>query len=807
SALSLAGPLEKDNDNTLYAFDGWKDNTTGDRYSVGEEVNLVSDMTLTAIWQAIAPPVYNGNMIPNGDFEAYAPRSMNGTGTRTGTNIYTLETGSANLTDRNETTALRVEEQERDAFAAFPVSLERGKTYNFKFDIMLLEDNHGNTVLNNYEVPVVFRFTDPSKGDNNHFVPKRYFADSGAWKTIEGSYSVVNDLPDNATPEDTYFAFYVHTPIDANLQMTYLIDNVKVWESGKGEESDNMIPNGDFELPIQFGNFGDPSLNGTSAFQIETRPHIINIGGSYNEKAALRVQQNTNNAFAGYPVPLEWGCTYEYKYDIMLLQDSEERDVTNLDVVTNFVFSDKKATNHNQNHLIVFKDKMSTGTWKTVKGSFTADPTKLDANATPWDAWFSIYVHRTPDLKSVTYVIDNVSLVKAIDRTPKTKELLTWLNRENPKPALGGYWYGAREGSGETSTPHKIEWALQKDILGKDPLVFGFNYHSAQYNYTAYFGAVSYGNQLLSREETRQYIIDKANQGGIITMTDHMPNFVTYDQYDHDISAKVAQGYGDAWDSWVYKKEDKKEDQRVVVIPRIMPGGSHHDAYKAYLDELADYLLDLKTDDGELIPILYRPFHEMNGNWFWWGQSKVKDGKRESVELWRFTWEYLTYDKGLRHLIWVWAPDIVATTPNWRPYWPGSMYVDVVAMDAYIEMVKDENDNAVLPPNTPMLDNGGSFSKCYRHLEQIASEEGGLPIAIAETGFKYSNKREAAVWLEKYPAFLDSLDVKPRYLMFWSGTTGALGSYTNSADRIDDENNFREFVLPSQGEPRFLLMD
>jgi hypothetical protein len=57
------------------------------------------------------------------------------------------------------------------------------------------------------------------------------------------------------------------------------------------------------------------------------------------------------------------------------------------------------------------------------------------------------------------------------------------------------------------------------------------------------------------------------------------------------------------------------------TVASIIPGGAKHEVYKLYLDRLADFLNDLKGPKGELIPILFRPFHEFTGTWFWWCQN------------------------------------------------------------------------------------------------------------------------------------------------------------------------------------------
>jgi mannan endo-1,4-beta-mannosidase len=339
-------------------------------------------------------------------------------------------------------------------------------------------------------------------------------------------------------------------------------------------------------------------------------------------------------------------------------------------------------------------------------------------------------------------------------RNQATQDLLSWLNRPNPTPALGGHWGGVRTGWGPGSQPDFSEWEAQREILGKDQLVFSYEYLPAAYNKTATLGPPSLGTQQLSRADMKESIISKAAQGGIITVLNHMPNFVTYSSYDPEDYEQAVLNKGGSW--------DREGD----VISEILPGGTRHEDYKQYLDEMAAYFQSLAVN-GVPVPILYRPFHEMNGNWFWWGASQpyTENGetKKEVVKLWRFTWNYLTHDKGLRNLVWVWSVGI--TSPqDLEPYWPGSMYVDVVALDGYMDKV-----------GTTLLDEPGGFTKTYRQLETIAAEE-GLPIAIAEFGFNYNGRRETAVWQEKLPAFLVTRQIKPSYIAMWCGHSGVLGS-------------------------------
>jgi len=75
------------------------------------------------------------------------------------------------------------------------------------------------------------------------------------------------------------------------------------------------------------------------------------------------------------------------------------------------------------------------------------------------------------------------------------------------------------------------------------------------------------------------------------------------------------------------------------------------------------------------IPIIWRPYHEAWGRWFWWGT----DGAEASVKLWRYTFDYFA-EKGIHNLLWVWTGN-----GDDSAWYPGDEYVDIVAYDGYPE--------------------------------------------------------------------------------------------------------------------------
>ncbi len=136
----------------------------------------------------------------------------------------------------------------------------------------------------------------------------------------------------------------------------------------------------------------------------------------------------------------------------------------------------------------------------------------------------------------------------------------------------------------------------------------------------------------------------------------------------------------------------------------VTNGTALNGAWKARLDAIVPYLQQLK-DAG--VPVLWRPLHEMNDGWAWWGG---RPGSGGSPRLYQITHDYLAGTKGLSNLVWVWnVKDLDAGgIPG---YYPGSSYVDVATLDSW---------NNSFPP--------GEY---YQAMQSVA---GGKPIALAEVG-------------------------------------------------------------------------
>ena len=136
------------------------------------------------------------------------------------------------------------------------------------------------------------------------------------------------------------------------------------------------------------------------------------------------------------------------------------------------------------------------------------------------------------------------------------------------------------------------------------------------------------------------------------------------------------------------------------VRAAVTEGTPEHEALMAKLDAMAERLQRLE-DAG--VPLLWRPWHEMDGTWFWWSS----DGCDPFRDLWRLTFDYFTVEKQLDNLIWVWSGD---KEPG-ACWYPGDAYVDLIGSDTYF----DEPDH-------------DRWARIYDELQEIAD----MPAAITE---------------------------------------------------------------------------
>jgi mannan endo-1,4-beta-mannosidase len=91
-------------------------------------------------------------------------------------------------------------------------------------------------------------------------------------------------------------------------------------------------------------------------------------------------------------------------------------------------------------------------------------------------------------------------------------------------------------------------------------------------------------------------------------------------------------------------------DKGVDLAALLQPGTDTHQRWMQELDLIADGLRELQ-DAG--VVVLWRPFHEKNGGWFWWGAKEPQ----QFIAVWRHMFDYFTNTKSLNNLLWVYGPN------------------------------------------------------------------------------------------------------------------------------------------------------
>ncbi len=125
------------------------------------------------------------------------------------------------------------------------------------------------------------------------------------------------------------------------------------------------------------------------------------------------------------------------------------------------------------------------------------------------------------------------------------------------------------------------------------------------------------------------------------------------------------------------------------------PGTKIHTAWLAQIDKVAEYLIELRDAN---VPVLWRPYHEMNGVWFWWGNKKGANGYQK---LWKMMYNRYVYHHQLNNLIWVWNANAPRDIPQdeahpYIDFFPGQQYVDILATDVYNYDYEQKDYNELL---------------------------------------------------------------------------------------------------------------
>ena len=280
--------------------------------------------------------------------------------------------------------------------------------------------------------------------------------------------------------------------------------------------------------------------------------------------------------------------------------------------------------------------------------------------------------------------------------SPETVKLLEYIYSISGKQIITGQHCAPLVGSTRLSVVHRMTKHYPA-LFGQD---FGFSY-------PGYWDGINFRQQIVDEAIRRHY------EGFIITLMWH----AVPPTQDEPVTFRESI-------------QSDLTDQEWNDL--VTPGTEINERWKSQVDVIAWFLKQLRYAD---VPVLWRPYHEMNGDWFWWGK---KEGENGYKKLWRMMYDRFVNFHDLNNLIWVYnCNEVKENVDPYPTYFPGDDVVDIFATDVYSEGYNQEN------------------------YDQILALAGNKPIALGEVG--------------NLPA-LEKIKSQPRWTWFMSwGEPGGFG--------------------------------
>ena len=270
-----------------------------------------------------------------------------------------------------------------------------------------------------------------------------------------------------------------------------------------------------------------------------------------------------------------------------------------------------------------------------------------------------VKITKTPTIKANFTIDKNVS-IKLVDKnaTEKTKQLAIYLKSvANQDKIIFGH-------QSDTSSHVRADLPANgsdvKDITGSLAAITGVDT-------LAIAGDSKFATTKESLDHFANLSIEAAKQGSLITVSTHFPNFsskniIKLSDGTYDFSKC---GFSDCGDFTGSAKD-------------ILPGGQYNDRFLAYIDMIAEYAHRLQEHN---IPVIFRPFHENNGSWFWWGGEHMSE--QDSIKLYQYLVEQLQ-ERNVHNFLYVYSPNgPFNSEKDYMARYPGDKYVDILAIDSY----------------------------------------------------------------------------------------------------------------------------
>jgi mannan endo-1,4-beta-mannosidase len=287
-----------------------------------------------------------------------------------------------------------------------------------------------------------------------------------------------------------------------------------------------------------------------------------------------------------------------------------------------------------------------------------------------------------------------------------------------------------------------------KDATGSHPAVAGHDFQDFTY-FDQDETSIDAAQGRLSRLISEQY-----RRGGVVTIAWHFPNPI--------------KGAGNSfyWD-----------DESVPTVPEIIPGGAYHERYKEILGRVGNFARLVKGTKGEAVPMIFRPYHEFDGDWFWWGAGHASQA--DFIRLWQFTVSYLRDSLDVHNFIYAFSPDCKYTTEEeYLERYPGDEWVDLVGVDNYHDFGRDAD---------------GSLEAGSRKLQIVSdyAKQHNKLAAFTETGLE--SIPDTTWWTNTLLNTLKNSEVKLTYVLVWRNDSRSETHYYASPAGHPSHADFVEF--------------
>lgn len=317
---------------------------------------------------------------------------------------------------------------------------------------------------------------------------------------------------------------------------------------------------------------------------------------------------------------------------------------------------------------------------------------------------------------------------------------LTNILRENlMKNAAKGCMFGHQD-----DPNYRTTWSYEenrsdvKEVCGDYPAVMGFDMGHLELGENKNLDGVPF-------DRIRQEAVKQFERGGLVTLSWH-PN--------NPLTGK------DAWDV-----------SDSTVVKSILPNGKNHRKFQSWLKRVADFINSIKTSKGEKVPVVFRPWHENTGSWFWWGEKLCST--TEYKALWNMTVSTLKA-YGVNNVLYAFSPGGGATEAQYMERYPGDQIIDILGTDIY---QYSTNDNYIK-----------DVKSTFDFIKKLGDKHHKI-IAFTETG--YQSIPEAEWWTKVLTPAIENYPIS--YVLVWRNAWDKKDHYFAPFKGEKSANDFVKF--------------